>query len=250
VVAALVVLVLLSGAVGYAIESHNRSKGTAAATTPTTTPGTAAPGPTVTAPSPADRSAVSRMVVQQSDVTGGREVVLISNGNQLTQPTLDLCNGTFASERLRVARLQVAEVDPSGNAFLSTEAVVYRNTADSELAFTELRQVSAACPHAPVKSPVGEGTAETQFNAPPDKSWPNTPSVQRLAYSFVTTQAGTKSPSVAVYLRRGAVLLGIYFPNPKGAQPAVAGQTTIEGIVGVFESRIAKLPSSLVTPGS
>ena len=249
-IAGLVVLALLSGAVGYAIESHSRSKGSAASNSPATTPTTAAPGPSTSAPGAAERTILSRIVVQQRDVAGSREVVLLQDGNRLTQPTLDLCNGAFSSEKLRVARLQVADVDPTGNATLSTEAVVYRNASATQLAFTQLRKVAAACPHAPVKSPVGEVTAETQFNAPPDKSWPNTPSVQRLAYSFVTTEAGTKSPSIAVYLRRGRVLLGVYFPNPSGAQPPVAGQTSVEGIVGVFEARMAQLPASVVNAGS
>ena len=222
-------LALLSAAIGYTIESHSRSKGTTASTSPTT-PTTAAPraGAERTERAPSARSSRASSCSER-DVVGSREVVLIGNGNRLTEPTLDLCNGTFSSERLRVARLQVADVDPAGDLSLSTEAVVYRNAAATELAFTQLRKVAAACPHAPVKSPVGEVTAETEFNAPPDKSWPNTPSVERLAYSFVTIQGGTKSPSIAVYLRRGRVLLGVYFQNPSGAQPPVGGPDVRRG---------------------
>jgi hypothetical protein len=242
VVAGLVVLVLLAGAIGYAIEAsteNNSSNGTRP-------PATLAPGPTVPAVGAADRAALSKLVVQQSDVGAARVVLLIPNGNRTTEPTLDLCNGTFATEKLRVARLQVAEVGSTGAALLSTEAVTYRNAAATVSAFAELRKVRRACPHDPVTSPVGGGTAETAFKAAPDRAWPRTPSVERLAYSFTTTSGGTTSPSIAVYLRRGRVLMGVYFPKPAGSQPAVAGKTSVADIVGLFEARMARLPAKVV----
>src|SRR4029077_6453436 len=97
-----------------------------------------------------------------------------------------------------------------------------------------------------VKSPVNEGSAETRFNPPPDKTWSRTPSVERLAYSFVTTAPGTRTTSIAVYLRRGRVLLGLYFPRPDDPQPAVDGKTSVESIVGLFEARMARLPKTVV----
>jgi hypothetical protein len=240
-VAAVVAIALVAGAIGYAIEaSTESSKPAARSQVPS---GTLPAGNTAPAPLTA---ALSKLVVRQADVGASHVVLLIPNGNRTTQPTLDLCNGTFASEKLRAARLQVAEVDASGNGLLSTEAVAYRNTAASAQAFAELRRVRSACPSTPVVSPVGEPTAVTSFKAAPDASWPRTRSVERLAYSFDTTASGTKSPSVAVYLRRGRFLLGVYFPRPGGAQAAVGGKTTIEGIVGGFEARLAQLPASVV----
>jgi hypothetical protein len=49
-----------------------------------------------------------------------------------------------------------------------------------------------------------------------------------------------------VYLRRGRALMGVYFAQPDGSQIAVADKTTVAGIVGVFESRMANLPASVV----
>jgi len=244
VVAGLVALVLVAGAIGYAIEASTENDSSAVARRPATS----VPGPVVPAPGAADRDALSGLVVQQADVAPDNVVVLIPNGNRTTQPTLDLCNGKYPSEKLRVARLQVLELDNASNARLSTEAVTYRNAAATAAGFAELRRVRAACPRTPVSSPVGEETAATVFKAAPDGRWPRTPSVERQAYSFTTTSNGTTSASIAVYLRRGRVLLGLYFPQPNGAQSAVEGKTSIPGIVGVFEARMARLPAKVVGP--
>jgi hypothetical protein len=268
--AALVAAVLISGSIGFAIESHSHSK--ASAQIPSTSPltpfipspsssgGTATTAPPTTVPRSAisrdpDRHSLASIVVRQTDVAPSHKVLLIPSGNLLDQPTLDLCNGTYPSERLRTARLQVADVDANVNAALSTEAVLYRNAAATAQAFAELRTVSAACPHRVVPSPVGEGPSETVFAPAPDSSWPRTATVERQAYSFTSTTPASASapastsPSVAVYLRRGRALLGLYFSNPKGAQSPVAGQRTIEGIVGVFEARLAALPAAVVNGG-
>jgi len=246
IVAGLVALVLVAGAVGYAIEASTEDNPSSRASPPTTLQ----PGPTTPAPVAADRTALSKLVVRQSDIDSARVVVLIPNGNRTTEPTLDLCNGTFATENLRVARLQVAELSSTGKLVLSTEAVTYRNPAATASAFAELRKVRASCPHGPVTSPVGEGTAVTAFKAAPDRTWPRTRSVARLAYSFTSTAAGKTSASIAVYLRRGRVLMGVYFNQPSGSQPAVDAQTSIEGIVGLFEARMARLPAKVVGAGA
>jgi Protein of unknown function (DUF2510) len=253
-IVALVVVLVASAAVGYAINanSHSDTDSAIQVTPPTTNPATnpTSPGPTsppgrVATPDP-DEQALSALGVQQSDVNPARTVVLIPNGNQLSEATLDLCNGDYPTEALRTARMQVADIDSKGNASLSTEAVLYKNAETTAQAFAELRKVSAACPHQPVTSPVGDGTEETEFHAAPDANWSLTPGVERQAYSLTTTAAGQSSASIAVYLRRGRALIGVYFPQPKGAQPVVAGQRSIEGIVDVFASRLAKLPASVV----
>jgi hypothetical protein len=187
--------------------------------------------------------------VQQSDVASGVTVQLIVGGQDATgEATLDLCNGSFPSESLRTARLQVVAADGQGNSLLSTEAVLYTGSAATAQAFAELRATPSKCPGSPVASPVGEATVTTRFNAPPDATWPAVPGVDRVAFDFRTTDASNNSQrAVAVYLRRGKLLMGVYFPQPDGAQSAVGGQTTIPGIVGIFESRIAQLPESAVS---
>ena len=56
---------------------------------------------------------------------------------------------------------------------------------------------------------------------------------------------GESSHSVAVYLRRGRVLMGLYFARPDARQAAIDGRTAIAGIVGVFETRMAKIPARI-----
>lgn len=164
--------------------------------------------------------------------------------------SLDLCNGTFPSEALRTARLQVAGADAKGSTLLGTEAVLYSNPAGAAQALPELKSTAARCPARPVVSPVSEPTVETHFNASPDATWPQVATVERLALDFVTTDSlGQPQHNVAVYLRRGRALMGVYFPQPDGPQAAVAGQTTIPGIVNVFATRMAGLASSAVSGG-
>src|SRR4051794_37504192 len=113
-VIALALLVAVSATVGYAIDSSSRSDNdTAGAVGPSTsTPGATTPGsttPSNNVPSrDPDRRVLGGLVVQQSDVGAQRTVLLIPNGNFTSQPTLDLCNGSFPSEKLRTPRLPVA----------------------------------------------------------------------------------------------------------------------------------------------
>ncbi len=239
-VIALVLLMIVSGVVGYLLVPHSHHS-TASGSGPTPTPTPTAPASNGTDP---DRGALAGVVVRQQDVGAGRPVLLLGSG--MSQPTLDLCNGRFPSEALRTARLQVVETDSTGSAVFSTEAVLYHSPAAAQQAFAELRSVVAACPHAPVKSPVGEPTVTTTFQAAPDTGWPQMPTVQRLAYHLDTVSGRTKSSSIAVYLRRGRALIGLYFSNPTVRQSPVDGRATIEGIVGVFAARLAALPSSVV----
>jgi len=201
-------------------------------------------------PKDAASSALPAIVLQPSDVDPTFSVRVLVRGDQLrgqTTATLDLCNGKFPSEAHRTARLQDALLDAQGTELLSTEAVLYSNPSATAQAFSELTRVAASCPGTPVASPVGEPKVTTKFNPAPDAGWASVPSVERQAYSFTTTDSTGKSfPGLAVYLRHGRALMGIYFAQPAAAQPAIGGQTTIEGIVTLFANRLAQLPTSVV----
>jgi hypothetical protein len=269
VVAIAVVVGLIVGFLG-AVTVHfafgrNSSNATAPVTAPVTAPAVTAPSgtapslvtPSTTAPSattPIDpaQSVLSSLGISQADVTAGFVVQAIQGGRQVGagEPTLDLCNGNFPSESLRTSRLQVAEADAQSTVSLSTEAVMYANPAATAQAFAELKTTAASCPSTPVSSPVGGSAVTTHFNAAPDTAWPQTPAVERLAFDFVATdETGQSQHFVSAYLRRGRILVGVYFAHPDGAQPAIQGQTTVAGIVDLVAKRIAQLPASVVNGG-
>jgi len=249
---ALVVGLIVGFVVVVAVVSAVVSRSRSTSATAPTGPGIFAP-PRTPRTTPADPSAsvLAGLVVTRADVASTADVQPIPGGTQVEgQPTLDLCNGTFPSEALRAARLQVAELDAQGVA-LSTEAVLYASPSGTAQAFAELRATAARCPSTAVPSPVGQPAVTTRFNAPPDGAWAQTPTVERVAFDFVTTDAaGQSRHSIGVYLRRGRVLMGVYFARPDGAQPAVAGQTSVAGIVNVFATRLAQLPASVVNGGT
>ncbi len=235
-VAALVVMMLIAGVVGFAVTKQIRSGKdfNQAVTNP----------PAVSDP---DEAALGDLNVQQTDVTARYFVALIPNGDSVAGATLDLCNAVFPSERLRTARRQVAAVDRLGALALSTEAVLYRRPADAAQAFTELHTLVRTCPNRPVTSPTGGTTVTTRFGARPDRSWGQFANVERIAFDVNTTdQNGQRDHSIAVYLRRGRVLMGVYFGSAASTQPMVAGETSLQGISRVFASRIAELPASVV----
>ena len=252
-VAMLVLLGFVVGIIGGALlPRHSTSTPNASASQPATTP--TAPGPGSTPPAvPSDPAAsvLSGLVLRQADVGPTETVAPIDGGTQVAGgATLDLCNGTFPSESLRTARLQVAADDAQGTEVLSTEAVLYSTPAEAARALSELKSAAASCPTSPVVSPVGEPTLQTHFNAAPDGSWAQVATVDRLAFDFVATDASGQSQHfVAVYLRRGRALMGIYFPQPDGPQAPVDGRTTIAGIVNVFATRMADLAAGTVNGG-
>ena len=220
------------------------SVGTAAPSTTSTTSPRTSQGPA------GKPTSLPDLLVQPRD-SSALSVHLLPGGDQVQgQATLDLCNQTFPSESLRTQRLQDVAVDSSGAAILSTEAVLYRNAAATRQAFKELRGVRASCPKGPVTGSDGSKTTTT-FRATPDTTWPRTASVEREAFSLSTTDAqGASGESLAVYLRRGRVLLGVYFSKPNGPQPAIDGHTKPADIVKAFATRIAQLPASFVAdPG-
>jgi len=179
-----------------------------------------------------DASALGGIGLQQSDVTAPESIVLVPQGNSIDGPraaTLDFCDATYASEGLRTARLQVASLNRDAQTVtMSTEAVLYENPAATEQAFRELQRTASRC---------------AQLLGEPGSDWPKPDGVQRLVYDV--GEPGTSDHTVLVYLRRGRALLALYFHQPDGAQAPVAGNTTIEGITGVFQDRLAGLPESV-----
>ena len=208
-------------------------------------------GPTTTVPrGPADpdESVLGGLIVKQTDVPPAFTVHHLVHGADLTVGTLDICNGKFATESERTARRQVALTDAEGDQIFGTEAILYKSAAVGTRAVEEIKSVTSQCPSTPVVSPIGDPTAIFKFRKPPDAAWPRKASVERLAYDLDASTVGDPQPSrsIVVYLRRGRVLMGLYFNKPVGTQVPVQGRDSISGIVGVFQDRMAKLPARVV----
>ncbi|HET9770578.1 MAG TPA: hypothetical protein VFS16_06800, partial [Acidimicrobiia bacterium] len=115
-------------------------------------------------------------------------------------------------------------------------------------AFSELKAAAAACPDEPVESQTGGDPVTTRFKPAPDADWPQVPTVERAAFAFESIgETGETSQSVAVYLRRGRALLGVYFSHADAPTAVVEGRTTFAEIVNVFAERLAKLPVAAVS---
>lgn len=199
----------------------------------------------------AEQAILQSISLRPSDLATGYGVQLIPGGSQVKgQVTLDLCNQTFASERLRVARRQVEDVGPTARAsFLSTEAVIYTSPAATATVFSELRSAAAHCATGYVIGPQGPPANKTRLLRAPDASWPSVPGVQRLAYDQTIATRGKPSfQAITIFLRRGRVLLGVYFEfSGKRTLPTtIDGLRSIERIAHVFEERMAALPPSAV----
>jgi len=225
---------ILAGIGGYAVTTAARSDGG-----PRSQPSGVAPtGPDRSSTDP-DAARLRRLGVQQQDVEAARSVVIIPEGtDHVTGTTLDLCDAEYPSESLRTARLQVAAVGPGEEIDLSTEAVLYRNPAALDQAFAEIRRAREAC-------------TTIDYLPAPDDDWADANGVERLAYEFETESptTGERTVAASVYLRRGRVLLGIYIPDARRSQPAVAGRTTVRGIVELMQDRLAALPAEVVNRG-
>jgi len=243
-----VVVGLLVGLTGiYFSNRSSTDSQSASEPVPSLAPG----GPSTTVPlsagNDASASALEDLIVTPDDVPSNADVVVFPGGIGLDQPTLDLCNGRYPSESRRTARFQDAVLDPQGAVVFSTEAVLYGDSRGTTQAFAELQSVVAACPATPVPGAPGDPAVTTTFSATaPDANWAQTPTVNRKAYDLTSDDGTGPRRTVAVYLQRGRVLLGVYSSKPDGAQLAVGGQTTMEGIVGVFAKRLAALPTSVV----
>jgi hypothetical protein len=104
--------------------------------------------PAVSDPSLADDKQVklAKYGFRAEDFSDEWTVLPMGGGTKLDDPSLDLCNGTFASERDRVERRQTAATKVGSTfSFLSTEVVKYSSTAAASAAQKELVKVLAAC---------------------------------------------------------------------------------------------------------
>lgn len=254
-IAAIVAALVLVAGVGLWLRSDDPRTQARPAASPSASP---APTPPATpTPEPSDspsgsprqqgtvESALDALVLHQRDVPDKYTVAPIPGGRSATdQPTLDLCSATYPSEQDRIGRLQVSAKDSSQGTTLSTEAVQYVSTEATAQAFDEVAKVAAQCQDEVSLDSGSVSPIQTTVTAGADRDWGSTPGVTRLAYTVADTDllGGEESQQVVVYLRRGPLLMGLYFPRPQGRQMPVEGKTTIPEIVEIFEKRLLDTP--------
>ena len=104
--------------------------------------------PAISDPSLSDakQSALAKFGFTASDFSQEWTLLPMTGGTTLNDPSLDLCNGTFASEKDRIERRQLAATK-TGNpfTFLSTETVRYSSAAAAQSAQKELVKTLAKC---------------------------------------------------------------------------------------------------------
>jgi hypothetical protein len=104
--------------------------------------------PAITDPSLTDSKqvALAKFGFRADDFSQEWTVLPMGNGTTLLDPSLDLCNGTYASEKDRVERRQVTATKVGSTfSFLSTEVVKYSSAAAASAAQKELVKVLAQC---------------------------------------------------------------------------------------------------------
>jgi hypothetical protein len=90
--------------------------------------------------------ALAKLGFRASDFSQEWTILPMANGTTLLDPSLDLCNGTFLSEKDRTERRQVAATKVGSTfSFLSTEVVKYSSVAAATAAQKELVKVLAQC---------------------------------------------------------------------------------------------------------
>lgn len=104
--------------------------------------------PAISDPSLVDEKQVklAKYGFRAEDFSDEWTVLPMGGGTKLDDPSLDLCNGVFTSERDRTERRQVAATKVGSTfSFLSTEVVKYSSAAAASAAQKELVKVLAAC---------------------------------------------------------------------------------------------------------
>jgi hypothetical protein len=104
--------------------------------------------PAISDPSFSDEKQIklAKLGFRAEDFSQEWTVLPMGGGTKLDDPSLDLCNGTYLSEKERVERRQVAATKVGSTfAFLSTEVVKYSSAAAAAAAQKELVKVLAQC---------------------------------------------------------------------------------------------------------
>ena len=156
-----------------------------------------------------------------SDFSQEWTVLPMGKGTTLDDPSLDLCNGVFLSEKERVERRQVAATKAGSTfAFLSSEVVRYSSAAAAAAAQKELVKVLNDC-----KTKKGY-TDATGALVPYDfKTLSNSPagvvSESNRVFVFANIDSGERARTLlGFYQFTGDMFTGLYVMNTEGFSDA------------------------------
>jgi hypothetical protein len=152
-----------------------------------------------------------RIVLSPAQVGPGYRMTVIARGTEVRgQVTLDLCGFTFPSEKLRVARLQVAYTRPRDPVQLSNEVVRYEPHGARQ-ALREVAHAARHCPRGPVLSNVAGAPLLTyRIRAISDTHLLPGYVAFRLHYSGIYRGRKILGNAVGIYQAKGDVLSGVY----------------------------------------
>ena len=179
--------------------------------------------PDISDPSLSDskQTVLAKYGFRSSDFSQEWTVLPMGGGTKLDDPSLDLCNGTFLSEKDRVERRQVAATkEGSTFTFLSSEVVRYSSAAAASAAQKELVKVLADC-----KTNKGYKDATGALIPYEFKELTNIPagvvSESNRVFVFTAIDSGTRARNLLGFYQFNAdMFTGLYVINSAGFSDA------------------------------
>jgi hypothetical protein len=179
--------------------------------------------PDISDPSLSDskQTALAKYGFRASDFSQEWTVLPMGGGTKLDDPSLDLCNGVFPSEKERVERRQVAATkEGSTFSFLSSEVVRYSSAAAASAAQKELVKVLADC-----KTNKGYTDATGALIPYDFKVLNNIPSgvvsESNRVFVYTNIDSGTRARTLlGFYQFNGDMFTGLYVMNSEGFSDA------------------------------
>jgi hypothetical protein len=192
VVLALVFGLVLAGCGGSSGHATPSRSGTTSPASPTTSPRTTS----------SDQRHVDEIALGSGDLGPGWTGSTITNGATLGSPTLDLCERTSPSDKLRTARRQTLVL--SRTTALSTEVVTYRHGGAAQ-ALREAAAIARSCRNVSTTQD-GQTFVETITPIAGDAAW----GADAVAVAETATENGESVTTYAVYQADGDTLAAVY----------------------------------------
>ena len=163
------------------------------------------------------QTALSKYGFRASDFSQEWTLLPMSKGTTLDDPSLDLCNGVFLSEKERTERRQVtATKKDSTFTFLSSEVVRYSSVAAASNAQKELVKVLAKCQADKGYADATGGLIPYEF-----KTLPSNPigvmDESNRVFVYTNIDSGDRARTLlGFYQFNGDMFTGLYVMNTKG----------------------------------